>query len=136
MSPRRAPDTSKRAGWGFLLGLFVAGAFSVLVAVLWLWNGRSLGHLDVTLKKAVMMYGIWGGSVGTAVGILLPVTRTPSGAAGVGALVMTSGLFAAQMVRGATTVESVMGAVVGLAGGAVAGYKLFPQYWAWSDRGE
>jgi len=118
---------------GLLLGLFVAGAFSLLATAIWLWSGRSLGYLNVTLSETISMYLVWGAFVGVAVGVLLPVTRAGVGAAGVGGLIMTSGLLAAQVVRGASTLEYFMGAVLGAVVGGVAGYRLFPRYWIWSD---
>jgi hypothetical protein len=136
MSVKESQDTGRRAGLGLLLGLFVAAAFSSLAAAIWLWNGRSLGYLNVTLTETIMMYVIWGALVGVTVGILLPVTRTGLGAAGVGGLIMASGFLGAQVVRGATTLEFAMGAILGAVVGGVAGYRMFPRYWAWRDRAE
>lgn len=130
--PREA-GVGSRALRGLALGLFVGTSFSALVLLLWLLNGRSLGYLDAQIGEAVLAYLTWGAVVGTLAGAFWPGTRSAVGAAIVGAVVIGSGLLTFQWLRGATRTEYIVGAVLGVVGGGVAGYRILRDRWHGGD---
>ena len=130
-SRRTSPTPAVRARLGLALGLFVAGSFSLLAAGIWLWNGRSLDYLNVTLGQLVLTYLAWGAPVGLVTGLLLPITRTGVGAAIMGGFIMASAYLLTGLMMASPLLELGMGIGLGLAVGGVFGYKLFPRYWSW-----
>lgn len=121
---------ARRVIVGGTVGLFVAAVFSTLAALVWLWNGRSFGWLDVNLSQVVLVYLLWGPFVGVVVGVAFPLTRFRIGAAGVGAFVMGAAYLMYAIISGSSTLVQLLVIPLGLIVGAIAGLIVFGRYWS------
>lgn len=85
--PSEPKSVRSRVAWGAKWGLIFGSVFTAWAIVLWLVGGSApFEAAGSSFESVVALYLLGGASAGSAVGLLLPITRRPVGSGVVGAI--------------------------------------------------